>query len=196
LYLEANRRTELVPKSEKLRSFPAAFGPWQSKDVPIEADALAVLGPGDFLNRLYFEPGSSEPVSLFIAYFPSQKAGDTIHSPKNCLPGAGWTFSESGTAQIPIGGGKPITVGRYVISKGNNHQLVFYWYQAHGRSVVSEYWAKFYLVADSIRLNRTDGSLVRIITPFSSKEDSEAAEARLVGFGQQIMSVLDGYIPR
>jgi hypothetical protein len=61
--------------------------------------------------------------------------------------------------------------------------------------VASEYWAKFYLVADAIRMNRTDGALVRIITAVDRNEDVEHAQQRAVEFAQVILPSLDSCIP-
>jgi EpsI family protein len=86
-------------------------------------------------------------------------------------------------------------VGEYVISNGSSRQYVLYWYQAHGRSVASEYWAKFYLVDDAIRMNRTDGALVRVITPLAPNEDLAKARERVVGFTAQLAPQLHRFIP-
>ncbi len=193
-YLQAHRKAENIPPSERLSSFPLTVGPWTGRDFPIDADTLTVLGPGDFLNRVYYAGQWPAPVGLFIGYFPSQRTGDTMHSPKNCLPGSGWTFVSSGITNIP-NGDRPLRVGRYIIGRGNERQFVLYWYQAHGRAVASEYWAKIYLVTDSIRLNRTDGSLVRVITPMPPGEDEKTAEARAAQFVSEIAPSLSRFIP-
>jgi EpsI family protein len=137
-------------------------------------------------------------MDLYIAYFPSQRTGDTIHSPKNCLPGAGWAPLESSHIHLQHpAGGSPLEVNRYILGMGDQRMLVYYWYQSHGRAVASEYSAKFYLVADAMRLNRTDGALVRILTPISTgKETVEDAERRAFGFAYSVVPLLDDYIPR
>ena len=96
---------------------------------------------------------------------------------------------------LPVPSGGSIPVNRYIIQKGAERQVVIYWYQAHGRAVASEYWARFYLAADAIRLNRTDGALVRIVTPIASGENRESAEERAVQFAQQIAPSLSKYVP-
>jgi len=160
-------------------------------------DILDILGPGDFLQRFYENTAASQPyVDLFLAYFPSQRAGDTIHSPKHCLPGAGWLPTESSRISISLPDHRPFEANRYVIAKGDERQLVLYWYLAHDRALASEYWAKFYLIADSIRLNRSDGSLIRIITPLPSGESVDAAQQRLLAFAANVVPRLDRYIPR
>ena len=194
--LQARSSRESVPAHQKLTLFPKEIEAWQGRDVLIDQATLDVLGPGDFLLRDYTRSPSEPSVNLYLAYFPSQRAGDTIHSPQNCLPGAGWTPVESKHVAFATGNGATISINRYVISKGLSRELVFYWYQAHGRVTPSEYWAKFYLVADAIRMNRTDGALVRVITPIADAGDEVAAEARVSQFTQRVLPLLNAYIPR
>src|ERR1700757_1470724 len=198
IFLQARTRGEVFPPRQTLQSFPEQLGSWDGTDVAIDDDALQVLGPGDFLLRVYRddEQITRPPVDLFIAYFPSQRAGDTIHSPKNCLPGAGWAPVQSGRMTLSVPSHAPFPVNRYVIAKGDSRQLVLYWYWAHDRGVASEYWAKYYLVADSIRMNRSDGSLVRITTQMYPGETAEAVQQRLLPFTSQVVPLLDTYIPR
>jgi len=155
-----------------------------------------VLGQGDFLHRFYRNESQNPDVDLFIAYFPSQRAGDTIHSPKNCLPGSGWSPIESQHSSLSLPGHAPFPVNRYVIGQGDQRRLVLYWYWSHDRGVASEYWAKYYLVADSIKMNRSDGSLVRITTPMFPSESGEQAERRLLPFASEVFPQLQTYIPR
>ena len=122
--------------------------------------------------------------------------GSTIHSPQNCLPGSGWTPVNSSRLELDRPGGGRILVNRYVLSKGLDKMLALYWYQSHGRVVASEYWAKFYLVEDSIRMNRSDGSLVRVMTAIAQQESTESAEQRARALAQSILPILDAYIPR
>jgi len=197
VFLRARGRNETVPSREPLSSLPYQLGEWQGSDVPMQQEVLEILGPGDFLQRLYEKTPANEPyVDLFVAYFPSQRTGDTIHSPKHCLPGAGWLPVESGRVILSFPGRTPFEVNRYVIAKGDERQLVLYWYAAHDRILASEYWAKFYLVSDSIRLNRSDGSLVRVVTPIAPGESSDTAQQRLVSFAGNMVPLLDRYVPR
>jgi EpsI family protein len=135
------------------------------------------------------------PIDLFIGYFPTQRTGTTIHSPKNCLPGAGWSFESSQYLNLTDANGKLHHVGEYVISNSGQRQFVIYWYQAHGRSVANEYMAKIYLVADALRLNRTDGALVRVIAPVLPGEGTSAARTRAEDFAAQLLPMLPRYIP-
>jgi len=197
IFLRAHTRSEVFPARLPLQSFPAQIGPWTGTDVAIDKDVLQVLGPGDFLLRVFTNPQEPDSyVDLFIAYFRSQRTGDTIHSPKNCLPGAGWTPVESTRVTLSLPGRAPFPVNRYVIAKEDSRQVVLYWYWAHNRGVASEYWAKYYLVADSIQLNRSDGSLIRVTTPLHPGETPDAAQQRLLPFVSNVVPQLDGYIPR
>lgn len=195
LLLRAHDRTEIVPTGVSLTQFPYQMGGWSGHDVAIDQGSLEVLGPGDFLSRVYEKTGEDVPISLFIAYFPTQKTGDTIHSPKHCLPGAGWYFESSKYVSLTDERGKKHQVGEYVIGNGDKKQFVIYWYYAHGRSIANEYMAKFYLVADAIRMNRSDGSLIRVITPIGPAKGIEPAKARAEGFVERLMSRLPSFIP-
>lgn len=196
-FLGLRSRAEMIAPRIPLAQFPNQIDNRIGTDQPITQDVLDVLGPGDFLMRDYEDSAKKLiPVNLYIAYFQSQRTGDTIHSPKNCLPGSGWSPIQSDQISLTAPGGQPITVNRYVLANGEHKLLALYWYQAHGRVVASEYSAKFYLVADAMRLNRTDGSLVRIITPIMSESDSSAAEARVEQFAASIAPSLDQFIPR
>lgn len=196
LVLEARNGAEIIPPRPPLSSFPRALNGWNSSDVPITQDVRDVLGQGDFLLRDYRDGGGSGDVYLFIAYFASQRAGDTIHSPKNCLPGAGWAPIQTGRVTIAAPGHAPFQANRYLIAKSDERQLVLYWYWAHNRAVASEYAAKFYLVTDSIRMHRTDGSLVRLSMPLAPGESVESAEQNLVAWAATVVPLLDTYIPR
>lgn len=194
-FLRAHSKPEALPSRAKLDSFPMQLGGWVGQDEGISPEILEALGPGEFLSRVYHRAPEGPPIDFFLAYFPSQRTGDTIHSPKNCLPGAGWTPLESGRISLARPGASPITVNRYIIGQGTSRLLVLYWYQAHGRAVASEYWAKFCLVADAARLNRTDGALVRIITPIAPGESAGNSQQRAAAFAQEIFPALGAYIP-
>jgi EpsI family protein len=195
-FLRSRGQAEVAPQRKPLDSFPKEIGGWDDvKDLSISDDTREVLGDGEFLSRVYSRKPGEPYVDLFLAYFPSQRTGNTMHSPQNCLPGAGWSMSGHRHIQI-TGPNGPLAVNLYIISKGTDRQIVLYWYQAHGRVVASEYWAKVYLVTDAISMNRTDGSLVRVITPASTDESEESAMRRALDFAEHMLPDLDQYIPR
>lgn len=197
IFLHAHSSQEVFPPRLTLQSFPAQLGDWEGTDVALDKDVLNVLGPGEFLLRVYQNREQTQPyVDIFIAYFASQRTGDTIHSPKNCLPGAGWSPVENSRVTLSLPGHAPFPANRYVIAKGDSRNIVLYWYWAHDRGVASEYWAKYYLVADSIRSNRSDGALVRLSSQMYPGETSDAAERRLMPLASRMVPILDNYIPR
>jgi exosortase D (VPLPA-CTERM-specific) len=216
--LQRYKRNEYFPPRASLSSLPSQIDCWTGTDDPLDQATLDILGPGEFLLRDYenkcqpqsqpaetpqsqpsqpqSQPESQPWINLYIAYFPSQKAGDTIHSPQHCLPGAGWVPTSREVVQITGPDGSSFPANRYVISNVDEKRLVLYWFQAHGREVASEYWAKYYLVSDSVRMNRSDGALVRLMTPILDNESPDAAEARMMKLGSQFLPLLDTYIPR
>lgn len=195
LLLHTRGHADQNPPSEPLSRLPATIAGWTGSDEQIDQETRDVLGAGDFLSRFYTRDKQSAPVDLFIGYFPTQRTGQTIHSPKNCLPGSGWVFVSSNYADLIDAGGKSHRVGEYIISNGDTRQFVIYWYEAHGRSVASEYLAKIYMVADAMRMNRTDGALVRVITPVASREDAAAAKVRAEEFAMRLAPLLPRFIP-
>jgi EpsI family protein len=192
------RGSEIAVTRTSFASFPMSIGGWQAQvDPPLEDDILKVLGVDDYLSRIYYRPGAA--VGLFMGFYASQRQGDTIHSPLNCLPGAGWEPVKQGRLTIgnADGAGRDITVNRYIVQKGLERQLVLYWYQSHGRVVASEYWSRAFLINDAIRLNRTDGALVRVIAPIavSADDDGAGAEKLAEEFVRVIFPQLSMYLP-
>jgi EpsI family protein len=135
------------------------------------------------------------PISLFIAYFPTQRTGQSIHSPQNCLPGSGWAFLSSRVINLQTVNGRPYPVGEYLIGNAGQKQVVLYWYLAHGRSVANDYLAKGYMMLDALRWNRTDGALVRIVTPLGPTEPLADAQQRAIRFANQLTPMLPRFIP-
>lgn len=196
LFLHGRNGAEIVPPHETFASFPYHLGTWAGSDINIAPDVLEVLGPGDFLTRVYRDAAADDAaVDLLVAYFPSQRTGDTLHSPQNCLPGAGWLPVDSSRIKIDLPGHEPFLVNRFVIAKGAQRGLALYWYWAHGRAVASEYWAKFYLVKDSVRLRRSDGSLIRVTTELKPHESTADAQGRLLSLLKVVFPAIEAYIP-
>lgn len=193
------RRTETPVARTSFDSFPMTLQSWRATvDPPLSADILKVLGVDDYLSRIYYRREGGA-VGLYMGYYGSQRQGDTIHSPLNCLPGAGWEPVKEDRLDIPNadGAGRTISVNRYIVQKGLDRQLVLYWYQSHGRVVASEYTSRAYLIHDAIRMNRTDGSLVRVIAPIpvGAEDDGAAAEQLAVEFVRVLFPTLPAYLP-
>jgi len=186
---------EATPPARPLSQFPTEIaGAKMFADWPLEQRVLDLLGVTDYLNRGYFSPTEGQ-VNLYIGYFRSQRTGASIHSPKNCLPGSGWQPESAMIYQLPLDDGRNVPINLYVVRKDLDEQLVLYWYQAHGRVVASEYWGKFFLIYDALRLNRTDAALVRITVPIIHGNE-EQARTRAISFAKQITHDVDQIIPR
>jgi len=176
-----------------LAALPTTSGAWvTAQESEIDPDTREVLKADDTLQRWYVSPEGG--ASLFVAFFKSQRSGQSPHSPKNCLPGSGWQPSESSTIDIPTSAGT-IRVNHYVVAKGDNQSLVLYWYQSHGRVIADEFAAKFYLVADSIREHRSDTALVRIVVPIPPGKNAQAEKIG-TDFAKTIYPVVLNYLPR
>jgi EpsI family protein len=193
-------RYEQPPPRTAFEAFPMQMGDWRGvQDPPLSKEVLNVLRADDYVTRTYFTPDRSV-AGLYIGYWQSQRQGDTIHSPLNCLPGSGWEFVSQTTRTFrdprnPAG--PDLAINRNVIQKGMDRQLVLYWYQSHGRIVASEYWSKLYLIGDAVRLNRTDGSIVRVITRIHGEtaEAEQAAERDAMKFVTVLLPQLEGFLP-
>jgi len=183
---------EPVPLRQPLGQLPMAMNGWLGQDDPLEARIVTALGVNDYVNRSYIS-GGGPPVGLYVGYYQSQRTGETIHSPKNCLPGAGWEPVRAGRLTIPMFAAPAIVVNEFLVEKGAAQYLVLYWYQAHGRVIASEYSGKAWLVFDAITRNRTDAALVRVLTSTSNGE--EQARVRVVQFVQALDPRLNTFIP-
>ena len=156
-----NRR-EQIPQNRPLSQVPSQMGSWNlQQEGVVEKEIQDVLRADELLTRTYVSTDQRIGAHLFVAYFRSQRAGQAPHSPKNCLPAAGWVPTLNDVVQVNIPG-RPdaIEMNRYVVGKGDQKSLVLYWYQSRDRVIASEYKAKFYVVADALRYNRTDTALV------------------------------------
>jgi EpsI family protein len=173
--------------------------------MPGETDAteIAALALTDYVSLDYVQPAEAgldtAPVNLWIAYYASQKFGRSVHSPQFCIPGSGWTIDRLDviSADVPASGGtRRLPVNRAVISKGAARQLVFYWFKERGRSEANEYAVKFHILVDAIESGRTDGALVRLVTPLLPGAGGEAAaDRRLRNMTALIAPLLPRYIP-
>jgi EpsI family protein len=173
--LYSSIRPEVIPDSKPLAEFPQTIGPWQEvQEGVIDQETRDVLKADDLLNRVYVDRANRRGADLFVAAFRTQRNGKAPHSPKNCLPGNGWTPLNSSEFQIDVGRQEPITVNRWVVAHGDDRSLVLYWYQSRDRAIASEYKAKFWVILDAMRLNRTDTALIRIVVPIANRDEERA----------------------
>lgn len=186
---------EKVPLARPLEFFPAQIGSWQLAQTGIvDSETLAVLKADDTLTRWYVNP-SGAGANLFVAFFKTQRTGQSPHSPKNCLPGSGWSPSATGFLDVPIPSRhETIHINRYIVSKGDQKSVVLYWYQSQNRVIADEFAAKFYLVADSIRHHRSDTALVRVVVPVAGDREQQAT-ATGESFVEAVYPELRAYLP-
>jgi len=183
---------EKTPLAAPLNGFPTVIGDWHLEQVGVvDQETQDILKADDLLTRSY--TSSEGGANLFIAYFKTQRQGQSPHSPKNCLPGSGWQQMETGRIDVPIGDGS-IHINQYVVEKGEAQSVVLYWYQSQGRVIADEFAAKFYLISDSIRHHRSDTALVRVVVPIS-RDQTKHAEKVGVDFVQTFYPVVKGYLP-
>jgi EpsI family protein len=195
--LRSAMHPEQIPSSPPLSQLTHSLGPWQFlRDGVIEKEVLDVLQADDVLTRSYVT-ADGKFADLYIAAFRSQRNGIAPHSPKNCLPASGWTPLVEDETSIDVGESAPIVVNRYIVAHGDERDMVLYWYQSRGRVVASEYKAKFWVVADAMRYNRTDTAIVRVIVPIDrDTRDNDAAQRTAVDFVKTFYGAIRQNLPR
>jgi len=182
VFFIAYPKQEMPVLPKPLRELSTQLGPWSmASESRTEPEVQEVLKADDTLNRIYTDPATGESVSLFIAFFKTQKTGVAPHSPKVCLPGSGWEPSQSAFVRIAVPGRSgPIVANRSIISRGEEKSLVLYWYQTHDKVIADEYRAKLNTIFDSLRYRRSDTSIVRILTPVHPGADADAVAQSFV----------------
>jgi EpsI family protein len=169
------------------------IGNWRGDPSVIDARTAKVLGLNDYLLSDYSRP-NGDTVNLYVAYYASQRSGESPHSPTVCIPGGGWKITKLQEANY-VARGKSQPFNRVIINKGADRELVYYWFDERGRMIANEYWAKVYLLMDAIEKNRSDGALVRLTTPIKRSEFEEDADRRLQSFMNSALPVLAAFLP-
>lgn len=167
---------------KNLSELPKELGEWRQTgaDERFSAETESILRADDYVMRNYAIAGRR--ANLYIGYYASQKTGATYHSPLNCLPGSGWTLSQPQTIEIKTPGGKTFQANAYIIETDKYKEVLIYWYHGRGRAVANEFRDKLYTIWDSLRLRRSDGAMVRVMTAVGdSEEKALAAAADLAG---------------
>ncbi len=197
LYTRFLADVHAVPLRKPLREVPLVLEGWRGTPSELEDRIVQVVGVEDYLLRTYRAPDGFW-VSVYVGYYERQGEGDQIHSPKHCLPGAGWRPVDTKVISFPSPGinGGTTRANRAIIQKGDSRQFVLYWYQSRGRNITNEYWAKVWMVLDSIFRKRNDGSLVRFIAPVPPGVPLEAVEERTVAFVRDFLPYLAEALPR
>lgn len=169
---------------------------WNGKTESMDRIYVDTLHLDDYLLASYVN-SRQQAVNLYVAYYASQSKGASIHSPRACLPGGGWEM-KSLTQRVVDGvraDSQLLQVNRAEIQLGENKQLVYYWFQMHGRGISNEYLLKWYVFWDALTRNRTDAALIRVITPIRSGESFVDADTRLIDFMKTLNSQISDYVP-
>lgn len=185
-------RQQATPLRRPLSALSYVIDGWQGRDSYLSDNVRAVLGTEDILAREYVGPGG-RPVGLYVSFFSRQQRGEISHSPKNCLPGAGWQPASSRSVAYPLPGAGGAHINEVIYEREGRRQLVYYWFRERQRILASEYSVKWYLVWDALSRGRTDGALVRISTPVDDSEES--ARAACFDFMQSTLPQLNEIFP-
>ncbi len=191
-----NERSEIIPARSDFADFPTTVGQWKGDRESLEPDILNALKLTDYVIT-DFRDAADDWVNFYVAYYASQRAGESIHSPRSCIPGGGWEIQGLSQRKFDdiVVAGQPLAVNRVEIQKGDYKQLVYYWFQQRGRVITNEYLVKWYLFLDSLTKNRSDGALVRLTTLVKPGEDLAKGDARLVAFAKAVLPGMEKYIP-
>ncbi|MGD0237095.1 MAG: VPLPA-CTERM-specific exosortase XrtD [Syntrophorhabdales bacterium] len=185
---------EKIPITRPLAQFPLTVGTWDGARRYMEQEFITELDLSDY-TMIDFK-SSDKHVDFYVAYYESQRKDESIHSPETCLPGSGWEFTQAGKAQVALQDPhRSVTVNRAIMEKSGYRELAYFWFPARGRILTNAYELKLYTFWDSLTRHRTDGALVRVITPVYPGERLQDAEARLQEFTALIVPVLKEYIP-
>jgi exosortase D (VPLPA-CTERM-specific) len=188
-----SNREENVPARTRFVAFPGKLGQWQGHSSLLEPQIEHALGLEDYILSDYTKSAGG-PVNLYVAYYASQRKGSSPHSPIVCIPGGGWRITDFERTEY-ANGALTLPLNRVIIARDRDKQLVYYWFVQRGRKIANEYWSKWYLFADAITKNRTDGALVRLTTPLRLGESEDAADERLQSFIQELEPRLRAYLP-
>ncbi len=190
-------REDVIPQRKAFLNFPTKLGDWQGRNDYLSQFYLNELKLTDYVIINFNQRGTQNNVNFYSAYYQSQRKGAAVHSPRSCIPGDGWQIISYGQKEFPefTLDGHSLELNRAVIQKGESRQLVYFWFQQRGRTITNEYMVKWYLFYDAIMMNRTDGALLRLVTPVSTAEDIGLADKRLEDFLRDLLPELASYLP-
>ncbi|MGE0278592.1 MAG: VPLPA-CTERM-specific exosortase XrtD [Nitrospiraceae bacterium] len=189
-------RKEIAPERRTFADFPLALGDWKGQTEVMEQVYIDALKFTEYA-LVNYKNDQGDYMNFYAAYYDSQRKGQSVHSPRSCLPGGGWEIESLTQVSLPEApvNGAPLRVNRVVISYGDQKQLVYYWFQQRGRSITNEYLVKWFIFWDAITRNRTDGSLVRLTIPLPPGGDVAQLDTALADFASRVSPVLSEYIP-
>jgi len=189
-------REEIVPARQSLLNFPMLVQQWQGATFPLEKEYIETLRFDDYLLADYHAAGGS-PVNFYVAYYGSQRKGQSAHSPRTCIPGGGWEITSLRTMEVPANEAltTSLHVNRLVIQKADAKQIVYYWFKQRDRVLVDEYLVKFFLVWDALAKQRTDGALIRLSASVQPGHDEDEADRILADFTKSVNPLMSRFVP-
>lgn len=191
-----SNRQEVNPTREEFVQFPLMKNGWVGYEGSIPQNVLDELQPTDYILADYRRDGDLLPVNFYVAFYANQRTGAAIHSPRSCLPGGGWEITDLSQLDLSeVMGMTGLRVNRVIIQLGDQRQLMYYWLPQRGRNITSEYLAKWYLFQDGLLMGRSDGALVRLVTPISQDSDEALADKRLQDFLRDFYQDLPRFVP-
>jgi exosortase D (VPLPA-CTERM-specific) len=190
------RPSEIVPQRTSLTQYPMQIEEWKGHRETLEAVYTDQLQLDDYLLADYLA-GPDAIVNLYVSYYNSQRKGEAVHSPRACLPGGGWQMQQFDQRTIPGAtiNGQPLRVNRALIQQNDQREVVYYWFQQRGRVITNEFAVKWFIFWDALTRHRTDGAMIRVITPLKIGSEPTEADARLREFVTRIAPTLDRYVP-
>ncbi|MFI4890056.1 MAG: VPLPA-CTERM-specific exosortase XrtD [Steroidobacterales bacterium] len=190
------RPAEVIPQRSSFVQFPMELGEWRGHRQSLDAVFTDQLQMDDYVLADYVNSAGSA-VNFYVSWYNSQRKGEAVHSPRACLPGGGWQirdFDQRTLDGVSING-EPLRVNRAVVELGNQRQIVYYWFLQRGRIVDNEFAVKWYLFWDALTRHRTDGAMVRLVTPVSVTSSEAQGDERLVDLAKRIAPLLSQYVP-
>ena len=190
-------RVEDIPDRKSLASFPLVIDVWQGTAKSMELKYINALKFEDYLLSNFNDKKNS--LEFYVAYYESQRKGESAHSPKSCLPGAGWRIADR--TEVPLqyisgmGDKKSMRINRMLVKRGDASFLTYYWFKQRQRHLTNEYLVKWYLFWDALTKNRTDGALIRVIYPVNAGEDINEGDIAVQSFLQKVLPLLPEYVP-
>ncbi|MDD4914640.1 MAG: VPLPA-CTERM-specific exosortase XrtD [Methylococcales bacterium] len=190
-------RADIIPQRTAFLNFPDQIGAWRGHKDYLAQYYLDELKLTDYALIDFAQPETHAKVNFYSAYYQTQRKGVGVHSPRSCIPGAGWQITLFEQKEFPdvLIDGVPLQVDRAIIEKGESKQLVYFWFQQRGRILTNEFAEKWFIFYDAMTLNRTDGALVRLVTDINTTQDLGAADQRLQAFARELLPILPKYLP-
>lgn len=154
---------------------PMVVGPWSGTDLSVSPETLEQLGSDALLLRSY-RRDDEPPVWLYVDYHRVQRLGSTVHSPRICYPGSGWSVQGTHVETLREGGGEPT---RWLsLRRGEERMLAVYWYESRWGASARETTLKLNIARSAMARRASDVVLIRVSTPVTG-DDEAAAGARL-----------------